>query len=539
MRTTLVVEAAMLGLTAMVSPCLLPLHAAVLLSSSLYTCSWCTDGNKQAHASSSQVTSPSSTAGNASQAQVQAQEQHAQDAAKEGALYVPELKLPSTDSKRRVVLILGDGNFSFSLSLADALWGRCISKPAADAFFSTNTFDISDDLYILATSFDQREELLDKYPETAGILERLQRFSHVQVLHGINAWQIQDQLPGVQFDAIVWNHPHLGVEDFRLHKFLMAHFFHSAEQCLAPNGFVSVSLVQGQAERWDITPQALKSGLHVSKHAAFDPCAWYGYQTKRNRTGQSFQNQHTQRHTKSSMSSQLLQYRRRTSTTATAAEGAQHQQHQQQQQQSSTASAPRTPQSDSATVAPAPAYEDKKSVPKPPPAPAAHVCQECGKGFALRRGLKTHTRQVHELKKYGQWTPNMKKQLTCDECGKRFHDDEALWQHRVSKHSAAPAPDPQRPLSTADELTAPDVHYIPCPVCGQAIPDYWHIEQHLEMLKPLVGIKAVCKLCSKVFTEHRALGQHLNFCRVEIPPELMVRRRRRQRQPQHRQDSTH
>ena len=90
----------------------------------------------------------------------------------------------------------------------------------------------------------------------------------LQVLHGINAWQIQDQFPGLEFDAIVWNHPHLGVEDFRLHKFLMAHFFHSVTRCLKPSGFASVSLVQGQDERWEITAQARKMGLALFKNVS-------------------------------------------------------------------------------------------------------------------------------------------------------------------------------------------------------------------------------------------------------------------------------
>ena len=54
-----------------------------------------------------------------------------------------------------------------------------------------------------------------------------------------------------------------------------------------------------------------------------------------------------------------------------------------------------------------PKFESKRSVAKAPPATAQFVCDECGKGFALRRGLKTHHRQVHQLNKYGDWTPNM------------------------------------------------------------------------------------------------------------------------------------
>jgi hypothetical protein len=48
------------------------------------------------------------------------------------------------------------------------------------------------------------------------------------------------------------------------------------------------------------------------------------------------------------------------------------------------------------------------------------------------------------------------------------------------------------------------------------MPGHWQIEQHLETLKPLVGMRAECLECHKVFTEHRALSQHLNFCRLEM-----------------------
>lgn len=39
-------------------------------------------------------------------------------------------------------------------------------------------------------------------------------------------------------------------------------------------------------------------------------------------------------------------------------------------------------------------------------------------------------------------------------------------------------------------------------------------DQHTETLKPLLGIDASCLFCHRSFTEHRALRQHLNFCRL-------------------------
>ena len=48
------------------------------------------------------------------------------------------------------------------------------------------------------------------------------------------------------------------------------------------------------------------------------------------------------------------------------------------------------------------------------------------------------------------------------------------------------------------------------------------MEQHLETLKPLIGMRATCLKCARFFTEHRALSQHLNFCRVPVEEKSLV-----------------
>lgn len=64
------------------------------------------------------------------------------------------------------------------------------------------------------------------------------------------------------------------------------------------------------------------------------------------------------------------------------------------------------------------------------------ACKECHRQFTSARGVRTHTRQVHELMKYGEgWSADRPKTLACPGCERKFHDPEALWQHRVSKHS--------------------------------------------------------------------------------------------------------
>ncbi len=74
----------------------------------------------------------------------------------------------------------------------------------------------------------------------------------------------------------------------------------------------------------------------------------------------------------------------------------------------------------------------------------------------------------------------------------------------------------QGPLTDIEISEGVDVTFVPCDVCGQAVPATWPMRQHRETLKPLVGIRAECIMCSRTFTEHRALRQHLNFCRIKV-----------------------
>ena len=110
----------------------------------------------------------------------------------------------------------------------------------------------------------------------------------------------------------------------------------------------------------------------------------------------------------------------------------------------------------------------------------------------------------------------------------RYHDKEALWQHMVSKHSYDTAIEvPKGPLMEAESTFNggdSETDFVPCEVCAQAVPTIWHMDQHLEMLKPICGMKALCKVCGRTFIEHRALRQHLNFCRLKVSDgKLMVR----------------
>jgi len=199
-------------------------------------------------------------------------------------------------------------------------------------------------------------------------------------------------------------------------------------------------------------------------------------------------------------------------------------------------------------------------------APSFH-CQECQKTFRSQQGLKTHIRQVHELRMYEKNRSDVK--LKCPFCPREYDDRSALWQHTVNKHSdeleRSEGTDGNRPaqISTTSSTevfrlpeeggtshlvrdrpiwkgkaessegkpavcgrcSVPEEYkgmkvriweeegFYACPVCGQSVPLDWSVEEHLETLKPLLGLGAECTICKKKFIEHRALKQHMNYCK--------------------------
>ena len=104
------------------------------------------------------------------------------------------------------VLILGDGNFSFSLAAAKQLRDGGEAAQRVLAFLGLPAGD-GRAVELVCTSFDTREQVLDKYPEFAQYCPQLDGLPCVRLMHRINAWELPLQFPGATFDAIVWNHP--------------------------------------------------------------------------------------------------------------------------------------------------------------------------------------------------------------------------------------------------------------------------------------------------------------------------------------------
>ncbi|CAE8588428.1 unnamed protein product [Polarella glacialis] len=435
----------------------------------------------------------------------------------------------------RSVLLLGEANFSFALALVTLLEPHTASASHASPEDELKAREAAEKglavaaaylgleptecltARIVATCFEGSEELVEKYPEAIGILSRLQAHGpRVEVCYGVNGWDLDGTFGDERWDVIAWNHPHLGTEDFRLHRLLLAHFCAAAAGSLREGGHVVVSLVEGQERRWCLVEQASRQGLFLAsapgQFAAMDSP---GYECKRNTTGRSFKNLHSQRNVAAAMRSWLY---RLTLRPPGPGEGVGNWS---------------LPPCESGKGAANPGDADPTTCRL---ATEGLVCSECDKSFSCAQGLKTHVRQVHELKKYGD---TWKKQAavtdqTCAECGRSFRDQEALWQHQVAAHGAgqeASAPSTAPPQARGargpsllcqegqeqgkdakGKLSMGSVYgYESCKVCGMAIPRGSSMADHLEALKPLVSLSLRCA-CGRPFVEQRALEQHSRFC---------------------------
>jgi uncharacterized C2H2 Zn-finger protein len=395
------------------------------------------------------------------------------------------------------VLILGDGNFSFSLALAKLLYQQ---HSTAIKYLGSAKAEL------ICTSFDSYEELISKYHDCERILKELKDYA--QVLHGVNAWDLKEF---TNIDLVVWNHPHLGTEDFRLHQFLISHFFHSAKQVLSATGRIRVSLVQGQETRWNVFVQAERVGLHLESMELFDELQWPGYIVKRNTHGGSFKNIHTKKHVRTPMKSCVYTFGtgadyieiERISSLLICLFGSNF---------DTTFEKKALPSIVSELT---PKRDEKKS--KKPCAPADLVCPHCQKQLFSVRGYQQHVHMVHVLKKFGDWKPDRVKEIQCSQCEKLFADTDALMQHEINKHTVIEASDlPEMFQSVLSVNGEEEYQYYACPVCGQScVNQDWGMDLHLERLKPVLGLNMKCPLCPNTFIEQRALLQHIKFCQIK------------------------
>jgi 25S rRNA (uracil2634-N3)-methyltransferase len=126
------------------------------------------------------------------------------------------------------LLVLGDGDFSFSRSLAEDL-GQCQN--------------------LVTTSFDPLDALITKYGARVRDNVEALRACGARVLHQVDGTKLHaESFDGTRFDFVVFNFPHTGMDDglqesIRSNRELVEAFLRSAPNVLKPGGEVHVALV--------------------------------------------------------------------------------------------------------------------------------------------------------------------------------------------------------------------------------------------------------------------------------------------------------
>ncbi|KAI3889227.1 hypothetical protein MKX03_006459 [Papaver bracteatum] len=169
------------------------------------------------------------------------------------------------------ILLVGEGDFSFSACLANAFGS------------ATN---------MVATSLDSEETLLEKYSSTRQTIRQLQKLGCL-VLHdvGVHDMLYDTDLMSMKFDRIVFNFPHAGhfpslyeTDGFliEMHKKLLLGFFKSASKMLSKAGEIHVSHRNDfPYNKWEIKKLANSAGLQLIGKVKFQKSDYPGYSNKR------------------------------------------------------------------------------------------------------------------------------------------------------------------------------------------------------------------------------------------------------------------
>ncbi|XP_048129524.1 uncharacterized protein LOC115733012 isoform X2 [Rhodamnia argentea] len=172
-------------------------------------------------------------------------------------------------SSHHQILLVGEGDFSFSSSLASA-------------FGSASN--------VTATSLDPYDDLIRKYKKAKPNLGKLKKVG-ASLWHGVDATRmiLHPVLRERKFDRIIFNFPHAGfkgkeddVHLINMHRELMHGFFHNASQMLRAAGEVHVRhKTTAPFCHWKLEELASWNSLKLIDQTAFKSENYPGYHNKR------------------------------------------------------------------------------------------------------------------------------------------------------------------------------------------------------------------------------------------------------------------
>ena len=162
------------------------------------------------------------------------------------------------------ILTIGDGDFSFSLSL--------LNKHR-------------DGSNIVCTSYESYDSVTTTYLQARHTLDTLNNKWGVKTLHGVDAANLSKcaELTGLQFDVIVWNFPCVGVRhaagldgqvsEIEENRTLLRKFFLNSKDYLSADGMREVHITHKTIEPfswWKIEVIAEECGLAYQGAVVFD-----------------------------------------------------------------------------------------------------------------------------------------------------------------------------------------------------------------------------------------------------------------------------
>ncbi|KAL9383096.1 hypothetical protein Peur_023419 [Populus x canadensis] len=172
-------------------------------------------------------------------------------------------------SSTQKMLLVGDGDFSFAVCLAEAFGS------ATD---------------IVATSLYSEEMMRLKYSGAASNLRELEELG-CTVMHGVNAHTMNSHplLTHKLFDRIVYNFPHAAlkrseanIRQIESHRRLVKGFFKSASDMMEENGEVHVThKTTDPYSKWEIEKLSEEAGLFLVEKVKFRKSDYPGYENKR------------------------------------------------------------------------------------------------------------------------------------------------------------------------------------------------------------------------------------------------------------------
>ncbi|XP_039171171.1 uncharacterized protein At4g26485 [Eucalyptus grandis] len=176
-------------------------------------------------------------------------------------------------SPHHQILLVGEGDFSFSSSLASA-------------FGSASN--------VTATSRDLFDALIRKYKKAKSNLWKLEKLG-ASLLYEVDATKMKHvaDLSMRKFDRIIFNFPHAGfhgkednVQLIKMHRMLMNGFFRNASQMLRADGEVHVShKTDAPYCHWNLEELASSNNLGLIDQTAFESKNYPGYHHKRGNGG--------------------------------------------------------------------------------------------------------------------------------------------------------------------------------------------------------------------------------------------------------------